>query len=64
MTQLTAAGNIEVLKSGKSSVRGGTSLWLGTLSDGRFVVTSRFQYEIRTKDLAKAESKFKELCDA
>lgn len=63
MIQSTAAGDIEVLKCGKSPVRGGTSVWLGVLPDGRFVVTSRFQYEIRTIDLSKAESKFKELCD-
>lgn len=60
----TAAGMIEVLDSGRSDVRGGTTMFLGVMADGRFVVTSRFQYEVRTKDRAKAESKFRDLCHA
>lgn len=60
----TAAGEIEVISEGRSSLRGGTKIWLGRLSDGRFVVTSRFQYEVRTKSLTKAERKFQELRDA
>lgn len=62
--QKTAAGNVSVINSAFSSVRGGTRLFLGTLEDGRYVVASRFQIEIRTSDKAKADSRFKELCDA
>lgn len=58
----TAAGMISVIQSAQSAERGGTTLWLGTMADGRFVVTSRFQYEIRTKDLSKAQSVFNKLC--
>jgi len=58
----TAAGLVDVINSGFSSVRGGTKMFFGTLGDGRYVVTSRFQYEVRTTDRAKAERKFKELC--
>lgn len=60
----TAAGPVAVISSAKSAVRGGTTLFFGSLEDGRFVVTSRFQYEIRTTDRAKAERKFEELCRA
>lgn len=60
----TAAGSIEVIQSAKSAVRGGTTVFLGVMTDGRFTVSSRFQYEIRTKDRAKAERKFAELCNA
>jgi hypothetical protein len=58
----TAAGMIDVLDSARSEVRGGTTMFFGVMADGRFVVTSRFQYELRTKDRAKAERKFRELC--
>ena len=58
----TAAGMIEVLSQARSEVRGGTTMFFGVMADGRFVVTSRFQYEIRTKDRAKAEKKFASLC--
>ena len=60
----TAAGMIDVLGSARSEVRGGTTMFFGVMADGRFVVTSRFQYELRTKDRAKAERKFRELCHA
>ena len=60
----TAAGEINVIDSAKSAVRGGTTMFIGTLGDGRFVVTSRFQYEIRTTDRVKADRKFKELTHA
>ena len=60
----TAAGPVEVISAAKSAVRGGTTMFFGSLRDGRFVVTSRFQYEIRTTDRAKAERKFEELCRA
>ena len=60
----TAAGMIEVLDSARSDVRGGTTMFFGVMADGRFVVTSRFQYEVRTKDRTKAERKFRELCHA
>ena len=60
-TQRTAAGDIEVIEDGYSSTRGGARIWIGTMPDGRFVVTSRFQYEIRTKYREKAEKIFKEL---
>lgn len=64
MTTKTAAGEINVIQFAKSSARGGTTMFLGMLGDGRFVVTSRFQYEIRTRDRAKADRKFKELTNA
>lgn len=62
-TTKTAAGDIRVLAQAMSSVRG-TTMFLGVLADGRFVVSSRFQYEVRTADRTKAERKFKELCGA
>jgi len=62
MTMNTAAGPIEVIRESRSPLRGNTTMWLGRLSDGRFVVTSRFQYEIRTKDRVRAERRFEELC--
>lgn len=62
--QKTAAGEINVLKSAFSAVRGGTKIFFGTLPDGRFVVASRFQVEIRTSCQAKAEARFEELCRA
>ncbi len=57
----TAAGLVSVISSAKSAVRN-TTMFFGTLEDGRFVVTSRFQWEVRTKDRAKAESVFRDLC--
>jgi hypothetical protein len=60
----TAAGVIDVIEQAQSASRGGAMMFFGVLADGRFVVTSRFQYEIRTSDRAKAERKFKELCCA
>jgi hypothetical protein len=63
-TTKTAAGEIRVLAKAASAVRGGTTMFFGLLSDGRFVVTSRFQYEILTSDRAKAARKFQELCHA
>ena len=61
-TQMTAGGEIEVLAEGKSDARGGTRVWLGKMLDGRYMVASRFQYEVRTRDRAKAEAKFASLC--
>jgi len=57
----TAAGFIDVLCEARSAIRN-TTMYLGVMEDGRFVVTSRFQYEIRTTDRAKADRKFKEIC--
>jgi len=57
----TAAGEITVINSARSEVRN-TTMFFGTLPDGRFVVTSRFQWEVRTKDRVKAESVFSSLC--
>ena len=60
----TAAGMVEVLDHARSAVRGGTTMFLGKLADGRFVVTSRFQYELLTGDFAKARRVFEEVCRA
>jgi hypothetical protein len=54
----SAAGMIEVLNETRAASRGNTRMWLGRLADGRFVVTSRFEYYIRTADRTKAEEKF------
>ena len=62
-TEKTAAGIIDVIDSAFSSARGGTRVFLGALSDGRFVVASRFQVEVRTIDKNKAVSLFKDLCN-
>ncbi len=62
LMQMTAAGEIEVIAEGKSDVRGGTRVWLGKMIDGRYTVASRFQYEVRTRDRAKADAKFASLC--
>lgn len=59
----TAAGEISVISSAPSVVRN-TTMFFGTLADGRYVVTSRFQWEVRTKDRSKAESVFNSLCGA
>lgn len=59
----TAAGQITVISTGRAATRGNATMFFGTLPDGRYVVTSRFQYELRTGDRAKAEQKFKELCN-
>lgn len=60
----SAAGMIEVLAETRAASQGGTRMWLGRQADGRFVVTSRFEYYIRTKDRAKAEAKFASFCEA
>lgn len=60
-TTKTAAGEICVLKSAKSTIRN-TTVFLGTLPDGRFVVSSRFQWEVRTSDRTKAEKVFASIC--
>lgn len=60
----TAAGEIDVISSAFSAVRGTTRLWFGTLPDGRFVVASRFQVELRTSDRAKASELFERLTDS
>lgn len=59
----TAAGNIQVINSAKCQSRGNTRVFFGILEDGRFVVSSRFEYYVRTTDRSKAESKFQELCN-
>ena len=56
----TAAGVINAHKHGRSDVRQ-TTIWIGMRSDGKFVVASRWQYEIITSDRSKAERKFSEL---
>lgn len=61
-TSKTAAGQIIVLDSAFSPSRGNTRVFLGTLSDGRYVVTSRFQIEVRTKSETKARAVYQELC--
>lgn len=61
-TEKTAAGAVEVIERGRSAVRGGTTMFFGTLADGRFVVASRFQVELRSANRAKAESVFRSLC--
>lgn len=61
-TVKTAAGEIAPIASNFSAQRGGTRLFFGTLPDGRFVVASRFQVELRATDRARAEKRFKELC--
>lgn len=58
----TAAGMIQVEYKATSAARGGTTMFFGVLADGRFVVTSMWQYEIRTKNREKALAKFHELC--
>jgi hypothetical protein len=60
-TQSTAAGTIEVLSKGLAPSRGNTTMFLGRLADGRFTVTSRFQYEIKTKSEQKARKAFEAL---
>jgi hypothetical protein len=60
----TAAGTISVISQGRAASRGNTTVWFGQMADGRFVVTSRFQWEVRTKDRSKAESVFLSLCGA
>jgi hypothetical protein len=62
--QKTAAGEITVVDSAFSPIRGGTKMFLGILADGRFVVTSKFQIELRTANQAKAMARFQELCRA
>lgn len=59
----TAAGNVQVIDSAKCEERGNTRMFFGTLQDGRFVVSSRFEYYIRTADRSKAEKKFREMCN-
>lgn len=49
-----------MIESAKSVARN-TVLFFGVLADGRFVVSSRFQWEVRTKDRSKAESVFRSL---
>ena len=60
-TAKTAAGEISVVTSAFSAVRGGTRIFFGSLPCGRFVVASRFQIEIRTNSRERAASKFKEI---
>jgi hypothetical protein len=60
MTQ-TAAGMIAVEFQATCAARGGTTIFFGRMADGRFVVTSRWQYEIRTKFREKALAKFHSL---
>ena len=63
-TEKTAAGNIQVITSSQCPSRGNTRVFLGTLEDGRFVVSSRFEYYVVTANRQKAERKFEELCRA
>jgi hypothetical protein len=63
-TQKTAAGNIQVITSEQCPSRGNTRVFFGTLDDGRFVVSSRFEYYVVTANRQKAERKFEELCRA
>jgi hypothetical protein len=62
-TTKTAAGEMQVISEGKSAERG-TTMFFGVLPCGRFCVSSRFQWEVRTKSREKAERVFKELCNA
>ena len=62
-TAKTAAGEISVITSAFSAVRGGTRIFFGSLPCGRFVVASRFQIEIRTKNRERAAGKFKEITE-
>lgn len=57
----TAAGNIQVIASAHCPARN-TRVFFGTLPDGRFVVSSRFEYYVITTDQKKAERKFQEVC--
>ena len=59
----TAAGNIQVIASGHCPARN-TRVFFGTLTDGRFAVSSRFEYYVLTTNRQKAERKFEELCGA
>lgn len=61
--QKTAAGEMELIRSAKCDKRGGTTMFLGRLPCGRFAVASRFQVELRTKNLQNAQRKFGELCN-
>lgn len=60
----TAYGEIKAFKSAPSKERGGTTMWLGyDPRKKRYVVTSRFQYELVTKSLEKAQAAFTRLID-
>lgn len=59
--QETAAGPIEVIDSAKGLNNGGSTIWIGKLLDGRYVVTGRFEYYVQTSVLEIAEAKFTEL---
>ncbi len=61
ITVQTAAGPIEAFSSFKSAVRGGTMMYFGILPDGRYVVASRWQVEIRTKKKEEAHRVFRNL---
>ncbi len=57
MFQSTACGQIKILDSYKSRKKD-TTVWLGRLCDGRFCVSSRWEYYVVTKKLCKAEEVF------
>ena len=59
----TAAGEVQVIDSAKCPARGNTRVFFGTLADGRYVVSSRFEYYVKTSDRSKAEKKFREMCN-
>lgn len=63
-TEKTAAGNMQVTASSQCPSRGNTRVFFGTLDDGRFAVSSRFEYYVVTGNRQKAERKFEELCGA
>jgi hypothetical protein len=63
-TTKTAAGSIQVLSSARAINHGQATMFFGIMPDGRFVVTSRFEYYVRTNDRSKAEAMFASLVEA
>ncbi len=57
MLQSTACGQIAILDSFKSRKKE-TTIWLGRLCDGRFCVSSRWEYYIVSKKQRHAEEVF------